>query len=382
MKYMGSKRWMLRNGLGEILKREANKSGRFFDLFSGSGAVSWHVATKTKAKVFSSDLQSFSADLCSSVIERTSTLDAQIIWRLWKGRAINFIEARRRTVAANLKSKESEISKRSVAAVRERCRREDKLLSITRAYGGHYYSHAQSIWLDALRSTLPRKKHHRQATLAALIIAASQCVSSPGHTAQPFQPTKTAKRFIYEGWKKDLPGYVERALSEVCLLHAKKEGAAHVCSADSLAKTIRRGDVVFLDPPYSAVHYSRFYHVLETISRGSVKKVSGIGRYPAIEERPSSDYSIMTKAHGALAVLIELLSKKGAVSVVTFPNKSCSNGLSSRAVRVIGERFYSRIVKKTVRGQFSTLGGDGLNREARQPSSEAIFIFKGPRRIR
>ena len=46
MKYMGSKRAMLQNGLGELLGREAADALRFFDLFAGSGAVAIHIARR------------------------------------------------------------------------------------------------------------------------------------------------------------------------------------------------------------------------------------------------------------------------------------------------------------------------------------------------
>ncbi len=71
MKYMGSKRVMLQNGLGTLMSRIAKDSGRVVDLFSGSGAVSWHAAEKTNRPVLASDLQAYARVLAGSVIERT-----------------------------------------------------------------------------------------------------------------------------------------------------------------------------------------------------------------------------------------------------------------------------------------------------------------------
>ena len=39
MKFMGSKRWMLENGLGSLLCQRAETANRFVDLFAGSSAV-------------------------------------------------------------------------------------------------------------------------------------------------------------------------------------------------------------------------------------------------------------------------------------------------------------------------------------------------------
>lgn len=68
MKYMGSKRAMLRNGLGEALDRAITDKGRFVDLFAGSAAVSWHVAQRYSIPVFASDLQQFSVALALGVL--------------------------------------------------------------------------------------------------------------------------------------------------------------------------------------------------------------------------------------------------------------------------------------------------------------------------
>jgi integrase len=46
MKYMGSKRAMLQNGLGTLLEQEIVGAKRFVDLFTGSSAVALHVAQK------------------------------------------------------------------------------------------------------------------------------------------------------------------------------------------------------------------------------------------------------------------------------------------------------------------------------------------------
>ena len=38
MKYIGSKRWMLQNGLGSVLDLAASQAKRFIDLFAGFGS--------------------------------------------------------------------------------------------------------------------------------------------------------------------------------------------------------------------------------------------------------------------------------------------------------------------------------------------------------
>jgi adenine-specific DNA methylase len=121
------------------------------------------------------------------------------------------------------------------------------------------------VWIVALRKTLPKGSAVRRAALAALIQAASQCIASPGHTAQPFQPTRSAKKFLLEAWSKDIVQATKRNLEEIAKVASRKKGAARKLDANATARKLKDTDLVFVDPPYSGVHYSRFYHVLESL---------------------------------------------------------------------------------------------------------------------
>ena len=169
--------------------------------------------------------------------------------------------------------------------------RRQKFSLIWRCYGGHNFSPTQALSFDSMLRSLPDDSEYRELCLAAVIIAASNCVAAPGHTAQPFKATQTAAAYLRYSWERDPFRYARTALKKLCPLHATKPGNAIVADANQVAKELDSKDVVFVDPPYSAVQYSRFYHVLETIARGACSKVEGVGRYPPPEERPNSCYS-------------------------------------------------------------------------------------------
>jgi adenine-specific DNA methylase len=367
MKYMGSKRLMLRNGLADLLASEVSTSERFIDLFTGSAVVAWYVAERLQVTVLAFDLQMYSVVLANAVISRKSSMDREDIWTGWLERATKLSKnypdvpntARITKVAVNLL--------RDWAA-------EQKDLPITRAYGGHYFSPAQSMWIDLLRQTLPEAEPERTVALAALVQAANQCVAAPGHTAQPFQPTQTAKRFIRDAWEHSILERTKAELSILAKRHALRIGCAIVADANNAAERLREGDLVFIDPPYSGVHYSRFYHVLETISRGLSGNVSGVGRYPASEMRPRSKYSLKSEALLALDDLFAKVSSKGAKAIVTFPDHECSNGLSGELVHSTASKYF-HIVKQHVDSNLSTLGGKGDKRDARQPTKELLLVL-------
>jgi len=74
MKYMGSKRAMLKNGLGELLLQEAPKANRIFDPFCGSSSVVWFLAEQTDRQIIAGDLQKFSTDLANAMLLRNAPL--------------------------------------------------------------------------------------------------------------------------------------------------------------------------------------------------------------------------------------------------------------------------------------------------------------------
>jgi adenine-specific DNA methylase len=144
---------------------------------------------------------------------------------------------------------------------------------------------------------------------------------------------------------------------------------------------MRRGDLAFVDPPYSGVHYSRFYHVLEAIAVGKCENVTGAGRYPAPEFRPKSDFSLRTKSVAALSSLFQKISERQAHAIVTFPDHECSNGLSGDSVVEIARRYF-HIHVKSVASSMSSLGGNsgesgaGKERAARRQARELILRLK------
>ena len=365
---------MLANGLGKLLKTETANASCFADLFVGSGAVAWYVAENTPCRVLAADLQLFAVSLAEAVIGRERSLDAEAVWQEWFLEAQNKNQRSRvyREAEAFERMKWGQARRRYVALAREICATSRR--PITQAYGGHYFSPKQALILDALRSTLPTDSSKRTVALASLISAASACAAAPGHTAQPFQPTRNAAQFLFEAWRRDVYSHVRSALNSICPKFAQTTGRGIVSDAETLAGQLKKGDVAFLDPPYSGVHYSRFYHVLETVARGTRGKIDGVGRYPSPSERPKSEFSMKSKSENALDKLLFKLAERDVRAILTFPEEETSNGLSGSAVEEIAKKYF-KSSKVLVNGRFSTLGGNLQNRKARIPAYEIILTL-------
>jgi adenine-specific DNA-methyltransferase len=375
MKYMGSKRTLLNNGLGEMIESYGSNAQRMVDLFCGSASVAWFAAESLRIPILAADLQEYAVVLARSVLERTGLLDARPIWKAWWERAEKILRASSSWSKA-LGCSEGSLTVEKVRQARALTSEIQWLGPLWSAYGGYYFSPVQAAVLDALLRTLPRTKPARLACRAALIMTASRCAAAPGHTAQPFRPTPRGRIALQEAWSVKPDIVCEAVLSEICSRAALVASEAIVADALALASALGPGDLVFVDPPYSAVQYSRFYHVLETIARGWCGPVDGAGRYPPSTERPRSRYSLKGQALGEARELVRQLAASGCRVILTFPVAESSNGLTARHWIDLASPWF-RIREEHFSGRFSTLGGnnEAHHRRSRQESAEAIVVL-------
>lgn len=390
MKYMGSKRFMLKNGLGKLIQEQLLHANRVVDPFCGAGSIVYFAAQYFDKEIIAGDLQKYAVVLANAVIGRTEEINIERLETEWLNVAREklkksdlFFEA------AKLDAKYSNNVKLWVEKSRILCKTESKIGPVWNAYGGHYYSPKQALTIDYLIKNLSKDSEYTDVSLAALIIAAVRCAASPGHTAQPFQSTKRrARKFIRISWEMDVFNSVKRALKELAPKYAKVKGKAVVVDAKELVSTLQKDDLVIIDPPYSGVQYSRFYHVLETIARGKCGAVSGVGRYPKLSERPCSKFSSAGQSLKALEELMSELAKKETTVIFTFPKGKCSNGLSGDKIIEVAKKWFnidsaSRTHEHVVVGKFSTLGGNNKlklknNRvkTSRVKSEELLLLLK------
>ncbi len=196
MKYMGSKRAMLKNGLGELILREAQRSERVVDLFCGAGSVSWFAAQNVPRPVVAVDLQHYAVVLSGAVIGRDFPLNSAELAAHWLDRVVcdrNASPLWRSALALEQRIRDTE---ELVAEARLLCESASTIGPTWNAYGGHYFSPSQALTFDYLLRHLPEEEPKRSACLAAVAIAASRSAAAPGHTAQPFKPTGAAAAYL------------------------------------------------------------------------------------------------------------------------------------------------------------------------------------------
>lgn len=75
---------------------------------------------------------------------------------------------------------------------------------------------------------------------------------------------------------------------------------------------------MYADPPYCSVHYSRFYHILETFVKYDYPVIKYDGRYR--DDRYQSPFCISTKVKDAFRVMFNKLKNKDCELVLSYSN--------------------------------------------------------------
>lgn len=365
---------MLNGMLGKHLLNLSLDAKRFVDLFAGSGSVVHHVAQNSAIETVAVDQMLFPSILASAITGRTASLSSSAMVSSWLQPLVE--EGGR----PSLPVVPRDFDRSWVMGVRHDAAVFADDWFISRDYGGHYFSPVQAHWLDRAIQELPRDDEQRKVAMAAVIRVASDIAASPGHTAQPFQPSEVLLPHIRKAWSLDVLSRLRTEVEGLSSRHAIVKGEAHVGDAEVYAaEFLRDGDVVFLDPPYSEAQYGRFYHVLEGIARGGWGVVSGAGRAPAPAERVSSEFSRKSRAREAMLCLLKSLRSKQVTAVLTYPEGLRSNDLTWEfiAQEAAGLGFVTEI--SHVPMSHSTLGGSNsatAKRKARHSLREVVMTLR------
>jgi len=220
---------------------------------------------------------------------------------------------------------------------------------LTSLYSGTYFGVDQALELDQLRSAI-EELHARQAIsrwqravyITALLGAASAAVHSAGkHFAQPLasggrqSPTLIAKRLIQDRSISIAARFESNAIAAAQAAVFEDTGhRARVGEAEEFMSDPKPVDLYYLDPPYTAQQYSRFYHVLEVITDNAWPSfptgVPTTGIYPS--NRYKSAFSSKKSAPQAFGMLLRGAHKKGASVMISYSDSSAGSDGNARMI--------------------------------------------------
>ena len=239
---------------------------------------------------------------------------------------------------------------------------------ITRYYGGLYFSFKQAIDIDAISSyAFAQNERVKNAMLAALMGATTDVVNTIGKQfAQPLKvrnkdgslKKNLAKKIlsdreldVFEQFEKWMQYYVE--------LPQNTHDFEIICDDYmEVLKRLQPGDVevIYADPPYTRYHYSRYYHILETICLHDNPQISttfpngkgGLSRAIYRNDRHQSPFCIKSKAPQAFDDLFMYASKAQASIVLSYSPFDANSGATPRLLSIediirIAQKYYKDV---------------------------------------
>ena len=427
--YLGSKLRMV-DAIVEAVDRVDPSKGRVCDLFAGSGTVSG-VLARTRS-VTAVDIQEYSRVLCSALFhpipvndsqklmlepEETSSLayaTASIVHHEqesikcallgYPDMMNDFLEHCSLTRFLCGEFSGSQALKQVLTETALRLKEvglDDSSSSLTtRMFGGVYFSYSQAVQLDALlgavfSAPLPR----RDQLLAAVLSTASEIVNTVGKQfAQPIRPKDkhgATKRNLLDKIHKDRSANAQVIFDKWLLRYQavnRTQRPNRVIRSDyseALSSVEEDTRVVYADPPYTRDHYSRYYHVLETLSLrdnpavarvriGGVERVSrGVYRV----DRHQSPFCIPSQVAEAFSALFRGVARRGLPLVLSYsPYHQGSDArprlLTLDEIKSLAEKDFGSVKLERV-GPFShnKLNNARLNK-ARTQFAESLIICR------
>jgi len=243
-----------------------------------------------------------------------------------------------------------------------------RLASLCFAWG--YFGLEQAIAIDSIRYAIDQAARSHALSgaesdwaLVALLQAASCASASPGHFAQYLHPSSEQGfvRILRQRRRNIWSQFVNEAriLAPYGTEHWRLRNRVLCCDAldvwGQLDELGFRNGIVYADPPYSKDHYSRFYHVLETLTLYDHPRVTGRGRYR--EGRFATPFSLKSTVRGALGELCAAIAGRDCTLILSYP----TNGLLNEECEtdpgdVLREHFSRVTLQMQERTKHSTLG--------------------------
>ncbi len=303
--YLGSKLRLV-DSIGEILDELDPSGGRVCDLFAGSGTVS--LALSRCRNIVAADIQEYARVICSALLgplgefgDCEALVDGVVAKARKIGEGLNhcvrpLIELEATAIeSANLDPEllcsivedgslivgnSTDICSELAGAKQEVERRiaesnaSSKLVA-TRYFGGLYFAYEQAFWIDCFSeavATLPEDLQN--VGIAGVLSTASSVVNTVGKQfAQPMRPRKktgSVKTHLVQQMCRDRkiaiePTFVDWIQKYLDIPHVGCHRVVRADYREVLEKHCKDVSAIYADPPYTRDHYSRFYHVLETL---------------------------------------------------------------------------------------------------------------------
>lgn len=295
-RYVGSKAKLM-PWIKDEIKKHCKNCNVFFDVFAGTGIVS-----------------SCLVDLFDEFYINDFLYSNEVIYNAFFGKG--------------------KIDKDKISKIKESYNKLGKLSEnyVSKNYGDKFFADDDARKIGYIREDIDKKIKNNKITqsefyllLASLLYSADRVAHTVGHYEAYIKKGYNKGNFVFE-------------LVEPIMLKGKK---LHIFREDSngLVKKVKC-DVAFIDPPYNSRQYSRFYHVLENITKWEKPVLEGTAMKPAAENM--SEYC----RNSAPEVFADLINNLNAKYIVVTYNNTYNSKSSSSKNKITLEEIESILNEK------------------------------------
>lgn len=292
--YQGSKLGIIdfiTSGIEEI----NTSSGGVLDLFSGSGVVTSNLLDKFN--VVSNDAESYASTICQvfSIDKKITSQQYDDFYNLYsyqKNRLIKqeklehyinmedlALKNRNINDLINLYDNHKTIWNNPSKLDSETLRKEDKYNLFTRYYAGNYFGIKQAIEIDSIVYSIHNSEYpYKDLFFSSLFYAMKECsYSRDGHMAQPLNLIKNSNRAFVTRMKSIEVCFKQKLDQCISELGNKRKHKHEVYNLDCMQvlndmNIMNKIDVIYADPPYTDMQYSRYYHLLNVARKYNYPK--------------------------------------------------------------------------------------------------------------
>jgi len=393
--YMGTKARLATEVAGII---SSARNGPLLDLFAGMSSVG--LAVGNKRQVWCNDVQHFAHTVATATFKAQSPphLDAALLCRivdlsntnrskLKKSFGLHLLEEDEALALGLFRRTKTFNESLVIASTSPRHRRlrlsgrESEKTSpyclFTTTYAGGYVGLRQAVELDSLRFAIDRLRDENAITtderrwmLLGLCKALQAASNTTGHFAQYLAiKSETFQRFLGKR-RRDIFREWLSAMSELSPVGTpewRRRNKTFRKDALSLLSDLKRSDehpaVIYADPPYTADHYSRYYHLWETLLRYDYPEPTGKGLYR--QDRFTSKFSVKSKVNQQFERLIRGAAELGVELVLNYPKDGLVDRPEENLLAMLKKQFAHAEIAAAIPHQHSTMGASkGIEKEA------------------
>ncbi len=330
IKYMGSKSKLMNFVLGGV--NEVFEGGILCDLFAGSASLAG--AVRQQVTVHSNDIQAYSGVLADTYLNTYIYPGLPTAEQLIR-QARKIVDRNSRDLGLII----DYLKLDTIEAFNFAERQQQVLIDrdfdrpwhfFTKTYSGTWWSADQCLWIDALREVAEKYKGQPSYSLilSSIMYAMAYTSQGTGHYAQYRDAnTESGMNDIHIYRKRSLEPYFLRRYKEfVASLSLIGPSKPHQVTSLDFRDCLAQfpGGTIYADPPYCFVHYSRFYHALETLvlyDDPLVQQMKGThvkGRYR--ETRHQSPFCIKSQVKQAFLDLFDGIKISKSNLVLSYSN--------------------------------------------------------------